>query len=398
MRLILPWLCLSLALNAALVWHISRPRAGSSLPGASKPPTTIVAPIAKTPVENKNVSSSKPVLANPPPPLQWSQIESADYREYIANLRKIGCPEEMIRDIIRCDLAQTYAARARAIWTPPELSYWKKQQNQNPGPKQMKDLMALSHEKDDVFTKLFGSHSTEQQDSIDLVYLQMEGNRQQLAFLPQGSRDAALQALGNASLDEEDFNHSRTPKQERERFEEKIKALADVLSPEELEQYRLRCSPTARSLQTELQYFDCTPEEFKRIVKLRDNSDNRSLGDLMNRSAAVEQIRAEFGDEHAKEFEKTTDLFYINARRAAESNNLPIEQADQAWALVRDARTAINRIASDTTLSIDARKEQLKALQDQTAKQLKETLGANASRGVVRDLNPVFVVATGNLK
>src|SRR5437868_6638046 len=29
----------------------------------------------------------------------WSQIESSDYRAYIANLRAIGCPEPTIRDI-----------------------------------------------------------------------------------------------------------------------------------------------------------------------------------------------------------------------------------------------------------------------------------------------------------
>src|SRR5436190_12879547 len=30
---------------------------------------------------------------------QWAQLESEDYHEYIERLRKIGCPEETIRDI-----------------------------------------------------------------------------------------------------------------------------------------------------------------------------------------------------------------------------------------------------------------------------------------------------------
>jgi hypothetical protein len=389
------WLGLSLALNAALVWNISRPRAGSFSPVASEHSKTSI-PVAETQATNRTVSSSRPGVTKTPPPFQWSQIESADYREYIANLRAIGCPEEMVRDIVRADLTQAYAERARAIWPAPELSYWKKQKNVHPDPKQQKELIALSREKDEIFTQLFGSRSTEQ-ESIDLVHLQIHGSRQELAFLPPDARDAALQALGNGGLDDEDFNHTRTPQQEKERFEEKVKALADVLSPEELEQYRLRCSPTAQSLQTELQYFDCTPDEFKRIVELRDKSDDHSVGDLLNRTAAVQQIRDAFGDERAQEFEKTTDMFYINARRAAEEYNLPIEDADEAWALVRDARTSMTRIAGDTTLSIDARKEQLNALQDQTGKQLKEALGANASRSVIRNLAPLFVEANAKL-
>src|SRR5262245_55092968 len=41
----------------------------------------------------------EPVAAKNPE-FHWSQIESPDYREYISNLRAIGCPEATIRDII----------------------------------------------------------------------------------------------------------------------------------------------------------------------------------------------------------------------------------------------------------------------------------------------------------
>src|SRR6267143_1034937 len=32
--------------------------------------------------------------------IDWRAVESPDYRQYLANLRAIGCPEETIRDII----------------------------------------------------------------------------------------------------------------------------------------------------------------------------------------------------------------------------------------------------------------------------------------------------------
>src|SRR5215510_15089950 len=44
----------------------------------------------------------------------WSQIESADYRTYITNLRSIGCPEQTIRDIIVADVQGLYAPRRQA--------------------------------------------------------------------------------------------------------------------------------------------------------------------------------------------------------------------------------------------------------------------------------------------
>ena len=43
-------------------------------------------------------------------PFHWRQIESTNYQTYIANLRRIGCPEQTIRDIITADLHAVYAA------------------------------------------------------------------------------------------------------------------------------------------------------------------------------------------------------------------------------------------------------------------------------------------------
>src|SRR6478752_7194 len=39
----------------------------------------------------------------------WAQVESSDYRVYIANLRAIGCPEATIKDIIMTDVMKLYA-------------------------------------------------------------------------------------------------------------------------------------------------------------------------------------------------------------------------------------------------------------------------------------------------
>jgi hypothetical protein len=48
-------------------------------------------------------------------PFQWAQIESTDYRTYVANLRGIGCPERTIRDIIIADVNGLYFARREKL-------------------------------------------------------------------------------------------------------------------------------------------------------------------------------------------------------------------------------------------------------------------------------------------
>ena len=50
-----------------------------------------------------------------PPPFQWSQLESPDYPNYIANLRAIGCPERTVRELIAADLNDSFAPRREPL-------------------------------------------------------------------------------------------------------------------------------------------------------------------------------------------------------------------------------------------------------------------------------------------
>ena len=82
---------------------------------------------------------------------RWAEIESVDYRQYVANLRAVGCPEQIIRDMIVADMNQLFSARAQAIWKPRVTEYWQKPVNDRPGPQQMEQLLALDTEKRAVF-------------------------------------------------------------------------------------------------------------------------------------------------------------------------------------------------------------------------------------------------------
>jgi hypothetical protein len=58
------------------------------------------------------------------PEFNWRQLESPDYRTYIANLRAVGCPEETIRNIILPGINQVYAAKNAALVPPEGPNYW----------------------------------------------------------------------------------------------------------------------------------------------------------------------------------------------------------------------------------------------------------------------------------
>ena len=71
------------------------------------------------PVASETRPASQPTLSSQSdyvpgaPNFRWSQLESTDYRNYIANLRGIGCPEQTIRDIITADVDAAFYAPQR---------------------------------------------------------------------------------------------------------------------------------------------------------------------------------------------------------------------------------------------------------------------------------------------
>jgi hypothetical protein len=326
------------------------------------------------------------------PTFHWSEVESTDYRQYIANLRAVGCPEQVIRDIIMADVNQLFAPHAATIWKPSVQEYWQKPKNEQPNPNQLKQLMALSRDKSAILEELLGVRLNEQR-MIDTVFLQLHGSEQELLFLSPEKRAAALQALDDSDLvakEQEQVllgGHSNAADQKL--FNATLKALAKVLSPAELDEFRLRGSPAANALRNEVRYFNCTPDEFRLLVDSREHSQDKNLGNLLDRTAATEEVRKLLGDGRAEEFERVTDMFYINTRQAIEEQGAPVQNAELAWQVTRDARAAADSVAKDNSLSAEERTRQLASLQQQAEKQLNELLGAKVAFGVIRDLRVV---------
>jgi len=69
----------------------------------------------KPPAQAVAVSAPPIVQQAESQPFNWSQLESADYRTYIKNLRGIGCPEATLRAIVTEDVGALYRKRSREL-------------------------------------------------------------------------------------------------------------------------------------------------------------------------------------------------------------------------------------------------------------------------------------------
>src|SRR5439155_18080321 len=107
-------LVLSFVLGGAVVWLLAPKPAPTAGPGL----TQVVATnrvVIRTPAPTWSPTT-------PPATTQfsWAAVEAEDYRQYIANLRAIDCPEETIRDIIIADVNKLYAPREAPFKKPAE--------------------------------------------------------------------------------------------------------------------------------------------------------------------------------------------------------------------------------------------------------------------------------------
>jgi hypothetical protein len=263
-------LLLNLALGTWLIWAArTQPRRPGSIrqSGAQSPQSNRFARVSRA------GSAPEPGFTKAAPPFRWSDLESTTYLDYIARLRAIGCPEPMIQDLIAADITQLYAERARAIWSPHKQEYWQKDRStDHPNPDQLQQLMQLDKERQELQKALLGS-GVRRQELIDLAYLQLHGPEQHLSWLPDDRRAAAMTALEKAGYMSEEERQRATSNgdisMEQQQALEKtlFQALEGTLSPDELKELRMRQSPEAGLLRSELRYLDVSKEEFDAMRK-----------------------------------------------------------------------------------------------------------------------------------
>src|SRR4051794_39188653 len=96
---------LNVALAAAAFHYVRRPE--QRQPPA--PAFTNTRPVRTPDPEGTNLSQTANFVTNR---FHWRQLESADYEQYMANLRAAGCPGRTVRDIIVADVRKLYALKS----------------------------------------------------------------------------------------------------------------------------------------------------------------------------------------------------------------------------------------------------------------------------------------------
>lgn len=328
----------------------------------------------------------------------WREVESDDYPTYIANLRDIGCPEQTIRDIIIADVNSLYARKRAMEIITPEQQWWRSEPDTNVLQMAAARLRDLDEERRSLLTELLGPNW----ETGDLVSLprpsragvtldgpvlgvlsdDIKKTVQQIAGSLETRIQAYIEAQRAAGKPADPAEVARMRQQARQE-------LAQVLSPQQLEEYNLRYSQDANSLRGELgqlKFFNATPDEFRALFRATDTLDQQlqllagatDPNSLEQRKALEDQrlnaIKIALGPERFAQYVALHDEVYRNSYAAALQADMP-QAASTLYEINQATSQELARIQADTNLTAEQRSYLAKKAELDQFKATAEALG-----------------------
>jgi hypothetical protein len=397
-RSTLALLALNVAWLAALSWFLVQRGGGRG--AQAQTPVAANLPSFTTKSARATVVTNTVVATND---FRWAQLESEDYRDYVARLRSIGCPEQTIRDIIIADVDKLLAPRMQAASGPrKEISFWQPIEQElwdDPAQKEaIKQQRAVDFEKREVIRELLG---------VDLVgeRLRNQGQDdyygQRLAFLPEEKRarvrtmldqfaDRERELLEEQLADSPELGSS----EELARLKaEKDAAVTQLLTPEEREQYDLWFSDAAARVRDSVYGMEATQEEFLKLYELQRAFDQRHGGMPPAGSDAWhdfhQQARVALGDQRYGEWVRAQDSDYRELVRVASRFKIHTDVIAELYSYKQPIEEQRSLVENDPNLTAQQKQAAFEAIAGETQRAFREALGEKAFRHYLnRTSNP----------
>jgi len=316
--------------------------------------------------------------------MTWETVEASSYLDYIDNLRRIGCPEKTIRDIILADVNKLYKTKRRAASGQKKFEFWKANAMFGMGMDKdnVETMRELNAERDELLKQLGIESSFESEMSLILNPLQ-----QSLGFLPEQKQVAVMKELQGiqsriAELSEDGSADIEMVWKAQRETEESIKGM---LSEDEYTGYLLRRSNTAHQLRSQIAGFDPSEEEFRTVFKLKRAFDEEygEIGinlDLLEEQLKAqktlnEQIRQSLGDERYADYERAQDYQFQQIHSSLKKADLGTGEAIQVYDMQKVAQDAALQLRGNQTLNEAERRERLLQIRNETESAIQQVVG-----------------------
>lgn len=398
----------SLAANAVLVAVYINDTSTPTEPttkGAGSPPAPEAPPRAASPTSATTRDSATAPGTAAADPKTWAHLYTADLRTLSARLRAAGFPPATIRTIIAAQVADQLRPRAKELADGLEVKpFWETNRGFGYDPKFSLTMRELGRESDRLIKEALGPDFPADDSELS------EFQRRQYGNLPKEKVDQLKRVA-------DDYNEMRVQTmnaarglmlpEDREKLaileKERRADLAQLLSPQEMEDYLMRTSLTTSQLRGALTTMNASEGEFRAIFQAKQAYEDKygfqSTGggmmgpdQIKERTAAqkqvTEQIKAALGEQRYVEYARAADGEFQSITRLVQQANLPGSAAVQAYDLRANASKESYRIFADAALSNEQKRAALQTLAQTTRSQLTAALGADAGGSYLKVAAP----------
>jgi hypothetical protein len=381
------FLAVSLIGNLVLVAAFLVVRHGST-PGTAAPA------LAPAPAPIPKIVPALPVAKGTPVPVvPWRLIASADYRQYVANLRAVGCPEWLVRDIIVADIDDLYNQKSRT--DPVYFAPWQgADQRREATRTRSAKLNALRQEKRTLVKSLLGY---EWENYGEEVWDQDLATSLTMGFMPD---DKAVQVLSlkdqyaHAAQDVREDANFILIDDDRARLQSLYDGfesdLSQLLDPSQLDELQLRAQQsflTANDI-----HFDgvtISDGELRELVRMSKGFRDIARSDFVpdhpvsdtdeaGRNAAFEtQVKSLLGSERFAGYQRAQDPNFREIFAFSQQNSLPPSAAVKVYESRQNASEQADEIQKDGSLSPGERAAALVVLKAATMNTISSALGGS---------------------
>lgn len=276
---------MAVALGAANAWvwrasHANRAAtpqensSGQSEVGAARPTGQKRAPQQAESSEQKKTMAE---AASRVSPQAWTKVETDDYKQYAGNLRAIGFPEELVREIVIADVNKAYEAREAPLRrrlaphdapTSERLGPFSEEEFQR-----IQQLRALEKERQSVLEQILGVY-VPREFARAPHSRNYEAYEYAISLMPESKREA-VQTIQEDMLITEDLNKLKIPVGSREELEDykrgveqRNAALRNILTPEEYALFERNTAVPATELARNVAGMEPTDSEFAAMAEV----------------------------------------------------------------------------------------------------------------------------------
>ncbi len=311
--------------------------------------------------------------------LDWAELESADYVQYIANLRSVGCPEETIRDIVIADINKLFAARWREMQPPVEpWRYWRRRpKSENKSVANAALRHDLEVERAVLIRELLGVNFDA--EMAKYAWSMASRHEEAFGFLPENKRLLVQDWEGRSKIEQRRLTEalkaageSREVREERMREleQEQLRELGALLTPSEAMAYQLRHSELADQLRRHTDALEPSEREFRQLFDLLVATPDglsrfitlRGADSPLNDPFLQPRIQEILGVERNQQFLSSALSPGGKEERKRQEASQRRESDEAAVALKLIADEEIARITGDASLPEEVKAEQIRLI------------------------------------